>query len=123
LIEFTSHIWLWVFIVAFFVAGLVVPVIAYILVGKTGGKVKEDTFECGQEIDFRPADVRILGAMRYFGYAVAFFVLDALSWILMASLGIFIEALNPLPVIIYIVIIAVGIYFFVKGLEEARKIE
>lgn len=106
----------------FFISGLIVPVLAYILVGRSRGEVKEDTFECGQEIDIRPMDIRIVGAMRYFAYAVAFFVLDALSWILMASLGIITELGNPLPVIVYIVIVSIGIYFFLKGVEEARRL-
>jgi len=115
------YMWYWIFIVTFFITGLILPVIAYILEGRRRGDVKEDTFECGQEIDIRPSDIRIVGAIRYFAYAVAFFVLDALTWILMASTSLIAKGLNPAPIILYIIIIMIGIYFFVKGIEEVRR--
>jgi len=114
------YLWFWIFIVLFFVTGLVIPVIAYILEGRRRGTVKEDTFECGQEVDIRPSDVRIAGAGRYFAYAVAFFVLDALTWIIMASASAAGAGLSPIPVIVYVGVIMAGIYFFVKGIEELR---
>jgi|Deesub1362B_J571_1020462.scaffolds.fasta_scaffold00004_439 NADH:ubiquinone oxidoreductase subunit 3 (subunit A) len=114
----------WLFITSFFITGLLLPIIAYLLIGRRRGEVREDTFECGQEIDMRPNDVTIVGAMKYFGYAVAFFVLDAFVWILMASTNLLTSvSLAPLylGVIIYIGIILIGIYFFLQGLEEIKR--
>lgn len=116
-----SYIWYWIFIVIFFVTGLILPVIAYVLEGRRRGEIKEDTFECGQEIDIRPSEIRVVGAIRYFAYAVAFFVLDALTWILMASASSVAKGLNPAPIILYVIIIMIGIYFFIRGVEEARE--
>jgi len=58
--------------------------------------------------------------MRYFAYAVAFFVLDALSWILMASVYIPVKIISPIPIVIYIAIIAIGIVYFLKGISMIR---
>jgi NADH:ubiquinone oxidoreductase subunit 3 (subunit A) len=112
-----NYIWYWIFILLFFLSGLIIPVIALILQGRRRGDVKEDTFECGQEIDVRPGDLRILGAIRYFAYAIPFFVLDALAWILIAGVSIFNFNLSPLPLIIYVVVVFVGIYYFVRVIE------
>lgn len=112
------YLWYWIFIIIFFISGLILPLIAYILEGRRRGEVKEDTFECGQEIDIRPSDVRIVGAIRYFAYAIAFFVLDALTWILMASALSVDLGLNPFPIIAYIIIVMTGLYFFLRGIRE-----
>lgn len=123
-IEILPHEAFWIFITSFFLTGALLPIIAYILVGRRRGEIREDTFECGQEIDIRPTDVTIAGAMRYFGYAVAFFVLDAFVWILMASTNSLAGTsgfLSVLGITIYVIIILIGIYYFMRGLEEARR--
>jgi NADH:ubiquinone oxidoreductase subunit 3 (subunit A) len=44
-----------------------------------------ETFECGQEEDIHPHETFVRGADRYFAYAIAFFILDAFVWIIIAG--------------------------------------
>lgn len=52
---------------------------------KKPNEKKVMTYECGQDPFGEARTFRITGISRYFGYAVAFFALDAFGWIVFAS--------------------------------------
>lgn len=78
----------WIFIIIFFIAALGTIEAGYILSRKAPSPVKEATFECGQDEDIHPHETFIRGADRYFAYAVAFFILDSFTWIIIAAVRV-----------------------------------
>ena len=65
---------------------LALAVIAARLVSpKKPNEKKQTTYECGQEPYGEARTFRLTGISRYFGYAVAFFALDAFGWMVLTS--------------------------------------
>lgn len=75
----------WSYVISFLISAALTVIIGYILANRVPSNVKEDSFECGQEEDVHPHEIFIRGADRYFAYAVAFFILDAFTWIIIAG--------------------------------------
>lgn len=75
----------WIYVIIFTVSAMATIEMGYLISNRAPSKVKKETFECGQEEDIHPHDIFIRGADRYFAYAVAFFILDAFTWILIAG--------------------------------------
>lgn len=80
---------------------------------KKPNKIKTTTYECGQRPFGEARTFRLTGISRYFGYAVAFFALDAFGWMVLTS-AISVQITNELVVIIalYSFIILSGIAYF-----------
>ncbi len=80
---------------------------------------KLTVFECGQKPMGRARDFKITGALRYFVYAVAFFALDAFTWIVLASsTTIAITPVTLLVLTLYVAIIFLGIIFLLTYLPR-----
>jgi len=58
---------------------------ARLISAKNPNKTKTTIYECGQEPFGEARSFRLLGITRYFGYAVAFFALDAFAWMIITS--------------------------------------
>ncbi len=74
---------------------------------------KTTIYECGQEPFGEARSFRVLGITRYFGYAVAFFALDAFAWVVITSaisVNFTFETLSIL--VTYSLVIALGIAYF-----------
>ena len=74
---------------------------------------KTTIYECGQDPFGEARSFRILGITRYFGYAVAFFALDAFAWIILTSaisVNFTMEIVSIL--ITYSFIMALGLAYF-----------
>ncbi|RLE48668.1 MAG: hypothetical protein DRJ31_06700 [Candidatus Methanomethylicota archaeon] len=80
---------------------------------------KDETFECGQ-LPFSVAqDHPLVGATRYFVYAVAFFVVDAFAWMLLAStIATTTATWVALFVAFYVIITLAGLYYLLKFISE-----
>ena len=80
---------------------------------KKPNAIKVTTYECGQEPIGEARDFRLTGISRYFGYAVAFFALDAFGWMVLTSamsIRITVELITIIA--IYTFIIFTGIAYF-----------
>ncbi len=80
---------------------------------KKPNETKTTIYECGQEPYGEARSFRILGITRYFGYAVAFFALDAFAWIILTSATSVSFTLETLSILFtYSVVIALGLAYF-----------
>ena len=80
---------------------------------KKPNAIKVTTYECGQEPIGEARTFRLTGISRYFGYAVAFFALDAFGWMVLTSamsIRITVELITIIA--IYTFIIFTGIAYF-----------
>lgn len=114
----------WIFVLLFFITSLATILIAWILASRRREQSKYDIFEAGQAMDVIPNMVGLFGSIRYFAYAMAFFVLDSFVWILIAYTGVI--GLNSevavLYLIIYISTLLIGLWYYViKVLEVYRR--
>lgn len=93
---------------------LSVAILAARLIGaKKPNETKTTIYECGQKPYGEARSFRILGITRYFGYAVAFFALDAFAWIILTSaisVSFTLETVSIL--LVYSFIIALGLAYF-----------
>ena len=110
----------WIYISIFLVSTLLTIVIGYILANRAPSKVKSDTFECGQEEDIHPHETYIRGANRYFAYAVAFFILDAFTWMIIAgAISISTYLIAGFLISVYIIILISVLAYYVIKVREA----
>ncbi len=80
---------------------------------KKPNETKTTIYECGQEPYGEARSFRLLGITRYFGYAVAFFALDAFAWMILTSAISVSFTLETLSILVmYSVIIALGLAYF-----------
>ena len=93
---------------------LAVAVVASRLVSpKKPNKIKNTTYECGQDPFGEARTFRLTGISRYFGYAVAFFALDAFGWIILSSALSMQQTVQQVSIIaIYTLIVFSGIAYF-----------
>ena len=80
---------------------------------KKPNKIKNTTYECGQDPFGEARTFRISGISKYFGYAVAFFALDAFGWMVLTS-AMSVKITTELITIIslYTFVIFTGIVYF-----------
>ena len=99
---------------------LSIAVIASRLVSpKKPNKIKNTTFECGQEPFGEARSFRLTGISRYFGYAVAFFALDAFGWIILSSALSMQQVTETITIIaIYTFVIFSGIAYFLMEKDK-----
>jgi len=114
-----DHLAFWVF-TAVFIAFLSVAILIARLFGPIKpNSIKQNIYECGQAPFGRASGFRITGIVRYFGYAVVFFALDAFSWVVLtAAISIKFSLETVTAVSVYTLIVLVGIGYF---LAELRK--
>ncbi|MFH0849486.1 MAG: NADH-quinone oxidoreductase subunit A [Candidatus Bathyarchaeota archaeon] len=97
-------------------------VAARLISAKKPNKIKETIYECGQDPIGAAKDYRLLGIVRYFGYAVVFFALDAFAWVvLMAAMSIDLSLQFVSIVSAYILVILIGVGYFVSELHKLVK--
>ena len=109
----------WIYVSLFIFVSVVTILAGYIMGRHKPSPVKEATFECGQEEDIHPHDTYIRGADRYFAYAVAFFILDAFTWILIAAVKAFNYYLTSFILVsLFLSGIAVALYYYVSKVRE-----
>lgn len=113
----------WIYTILFFVSSAATIVIAWILASKKREPKKYDVFEAGQEMDVVPNQVGLFGSIRYFAYAMAFFVLDAFVWILLGSSSAIQSAGKEAIayLIIYLIVILTGLWFYLSKIMEVFK--
>jgi NADH:ubiquinone oxidoreductase subunit 3 (subunit A) len=88
---------------------------------KKPNKIKNTIYECGQSPFGEARTFRILGITRYFGYAVAFFALDAFAWVIITSaLSASITAETVHVIAIYTFVIVGGIAYFL--IEKSKLV-
>lgn len=113
-----DHLAFWIFTTTQ-IGFLAVAIIAARLIGpKKPNKIKGTIYECGQAPFGAAKDYKILGITRYFGYAVVFFALDAFAWVILtAAMSINFNLETISIVTVYIVIVLVGIGYFLSELK------
>ncbi len=80
---------------------------------KKPNEKKNTTYECGQEPFGEARTFRLTGISRYFGYAVAFFALDAFGWMVLTSaISVKVTADLVTIIAIYSLVIFTGIAYF-----------
>jgi len=108
---------LWLFALLFLIFMVFTVLAAKLLTTSKPTPLKTSTYECGQKPMEEAHSFLIAGSLRYFIYAMAFFALDAFSWILLASARI-LNMINILLISIYIIITAIGIVYLLTSLER-----
>ncbi len=113
-----DHLAFWIFTTTQ-IGFLAVAIIAARLIGpKKPNEIKGTIYECGQPPFGAAKDYKILGITRYFGYAVVFFALDAFAWVILtAAMSINFNLETISIVTVYIVIVLVGIGYFLSELK------
>lgn len=103
----------WAFAIIDF-AFLALAVISARLVSpKKPNDKKVTTYECGQKPFGEARTFRITGISKYFGYAVAFFALDAFGWMVLTSAISIQTSFDLIKIIaIYSLVIFTGIAYF-----------
>lgn len=114
-----DHLAFWTF-ASIEVGFLAIAIIIARLIGaKKPNQTKRNIYECGQQPFGDAWDFKILGITRYFGYAVIFFALDAFAWVVLTaamSVNITFEAVAIVS--IYILIVLVGVGYFLAELGK-----
>jgi len=120
MIELGPYEAFWAYVITFFIASLITVLLGWILSNKRASEVKTEIFDCGQKAEITPHKVPIFGSIRYFAYAMAFFVLDAFVWIILSSIYPFklCRACTSLYLLTYIVIILVALGYYITRLME-----
>ena len=111
---------------AFWIFGLVIVgfltfaiVAARLFSAKKPNKIKNQTYECGQDPFSEVKDHKFLGIARYFGYAVLFFALDAFAWVILtAALSVSLNVVSIATVSIYLVVVLTGVFYFIAELRK-----
>lgn len=86
---------------------------ARLISAKKPNETKTTIYECGQNPYGEARSFRLLGITRYFGYAVAFFALDAFAWMILTSAISISFTLETLSILVmYSFIIALGLAYF-----------
>jgi len=114
----------WIFVILFFITSVAMVAMAWMLASKRREPSKYDVFEAGQPMDVVPNIVGLFGSIRYFAYAMAFFVLDSFVWILVAYTGVIglDSRVAVLYLLVYISTLLLGLWYYVsKVLEVYRK--
>ncbi len=113
----------WIYVILFFLTSLGTIEIAWLLSSKRREPEKYKTFEAGQPMDVVPNEVGLFGSIRYFAYAMAFFVLDAFVWILFASLTALrvLSSAAAMALFIYISILLVGLWYYIIRVLEVYR--
>ena len=103
----------WAFAIIDF-AFLALAIVAARLVSpKKPNEKKVTTYECGQDPFGEARGFRITGISRYFGYAVAFFALDAFGWMVLTSALSVEVSVGLIKIIaIYSLVVFSGIAYF-----------
>ena len=110
----------WIFAVIDFAFLALAVISARLISPKKPNPIKNTTYECGQDPYGEAKSFRLLGISRYFGYAVAFFALDAFAWVLLTSAVSFQMTSELISIIaIYAFVIFTGIAYF---LVEKNKL-
>ena len=110
----------WIFVIIFFISSLITVVLGWILSNKRRSDIKEEMFDCGQKPDITPHRISIFGSIRYFAYAMAFFVLDAFVWIILSSIYPFnvCSECTSILLVTYIIIIMAGLGYYINSVLE-----
>jgi NADH:ubiquinone oxidoreductase subunit 3 (subunit A) len=105
--------WIFVAVEAGFLSVAIIA--AWLISPKKPNQRKKTIYECGQEPFGEARSYRILGITRYFGYAAAFFALDAFAWMVITSAISVNFTLETLSILLtYGIIIALGIAYFLS---------
>ena len=114
-----DHLAFWTFAsieVSFLVFAIIV---ARLISPKKPNKIKTTIYECGQEPYGAAKDFKMLGILRYFGYAVVFFALDAFAWVVLTAAMSINFTFNTIAVVsIYVLVVLVGIGYFLAELKK-----
>ena len=97
-------------------------VVARLISPKKPNRIKETIYECGQEPMGAAKDYRLLGIIRYFGYAVVFFALDAFAWVVLtAAMSIKFSLDVIASVSFYMFVVLIGVGYFLSELNNLVK--
>jgi NADH:ubiquinone oxidoreductase subunit 3 (subunit A) len=119
MLHIEGHTAFWIFTFTELIFLTVVIIIARALGPSKPNIIKSTIFECGNPLFGNAKDFQLTGVSRYFGYAVVFFALDAFSWIVLsAAMSIEFTSQAIASVSVYILIILVGIGYFLHELYK-----
>ena len=119
MLHIDGHTAFWIFTFTELIFLTVVIIIARAIGPYKPNKIKSTIFECGNPLFGNAKDFQLTGVSRYFGYAVVFFALDAFSWVVLtAAMSISYSPQAIASVSVYIVIILIGIGYFLKELHK-----
>jgi NADH:ubiquinone oxidoreductase subunit 3 (subunit A) len=94
-------------------------IVARLISAKKPNKIKATIYECGQDPFGEARNYRMLGIMRYFGYAVVFFALDAFAWVILtAAMSINFSSNTIAIVSVYVLVILIGVGYFLAELNK-----
>lgn len=109
----------WSYVIVFVISTSLTVILGYLLANRAPNSVKKSTFECGQKEDVHPHEIFIRGADRYFAYAVAFFILDTFTWIIIAGVrALDIYLASGLFIITYLLAIMIALSYYVIKVRE-----
>ena len=94
-------------------------IVARLISAKKPNRIKETIYECGQETVGAAKDFRMLGIVRYFGYAVVFFALDAFAWVVLTAAMSIKFSLNTIAsVSFYVLVVLIGVGYFLSEMNN-----
>jgi len=109
--------WVFTFVLIGFLTFAIIA--ARIISAKNPNKIKKTTYECGQDPFSDVRDFKILGIVRYFGYAVLFFALDAFAWVILsAAISLNLNIVSFATVSLYLLIVMTGVVYFIVELKK-----
>lgn len=111
LLNGSQAFWIFIAVEFGFLASAVIS--AWLVSPKKPNEKKKTIFECGQDPFGDARSFRIMGISKYFGYAVAFFALDAFAWVILTSALTMKITPDVISIItIYTAVIFAGIGYF-----------
>lgn len=112
-----DYLKLWLYIL-FFIASLIAMLaLSRFLRPSNPNPVKQSTYECGQTPYGAAHDFMFKGIGRYFIYALIFFTIDSVLWILISYAVASKTFLGFLGFVGYLLIVFTGLSYFIKSLE------
>ena len=119
----TAYEAFWIYVILFFVSSAATIVIAWLLASRKKEPSKYDVFEAGQKMDVIPNEVGLFGSVRYFAYAMAFFVLDAFVWILLSSSFALkvIGVEGIIYLLLYLMVTLIALWFYLSRIMEVFR--
>lgn len=109
----------WIFVAVMMLFLTAAIIMARLLSPKNPNKIKNQTYECGQDPFSNVNEHKFLGITRYFGYAVLFFALDAFAWVVLtAGISLNLDLVSIYTVSIYLVVVLTGVFYFIVEMKK-----
>lgn len=116
-----DYLKLWLFIALFNAVLVAMAVLSKILRPSNSNPTKDSTYECGQPPWGNAHDYMLTGILRYFIYALIFFIFDAVLWMLVTYSVTAKTFSNFTGFLVYLSIVFMALVCFLRFSEKWEK--